>query len=140
VTPPASRRRHPGGEGGSAALTLPVAVLLFTVATLALGDLAGVVVARARAATAADAAALAAAVEVALGSPSPPELQARRLAQANGGRLEACRCPVPAPGASRGATTFVVEVAVTFRPRLVPLELPVSARARADATPARPLP
>ena len=130
-------RRQPDGEGGSAVLAVPLAVLLFTVTALALGDLSGVVVARARATTAADAAALGAAVEVALGGTSPPEGAARTLARANGGRLVSCTCPGPGvrPG---GPATVLVEVAVPFRPRLVPGELTVRARARADAAPARP--
>ena len=128
-------RRRVDGEGGSAVLTVPLAVVLFAMAALALGDLTGALVARARATTAADAAALAAAVEVALGGAAPPEAAARTLARANGARLVSCTCPGPGarPG---GPATVVVEVAVPFRPRLVPGELTVRARARADAAPA----
>jgi hypothetical protein len=124
------------GEGGSAALTVPLAVVLSAVAALALGDVAGIVVARARATTAADAAALAAAVEVAVGGPSPPEAPARVLARANGAELLACSCP--ARLRAGGPATMVVEVAVRFRPRLLRGEATVRARARADVAPARP--
>jgi uncharacterized membrane protein len=105
----ARRTTSTGSEGGAAALTIPVATVLVVVASLALGDLGAVMVARARVQTAADAAALAAAVELALGWPAPVE-QARRLATANGARLVSCRCP-----AARGGTEGTAQPAAEVR-------------------------
>lgn len=143
------RRATKGSEGGAAALAVPVATVLVVVALLGLGDLGVLLVSRARAQTAADAAALAAAVEVAVGRPVAPVEQARRLAAANGARLVECRCPSAAPSPRRGsrsparATTapsagaaaspaIVVEVEMALQIRLLPQQIHVPARARAD--------
>ena len=146
-----------GGEGGSAALAIPVATVLVVATVLGLTDLGAFMVARARAQTAADAAALAAAVEIALrtpgsngaSNPGSPTEQARRLAEANGARLIACRCPgngsgpgptasetqAPAPSGPerRTSRTLVVRVDVPVHTRLLPGRNRIPAEARADA-------
>lgn len=101
--------REPGGREVTGAPIAAVLVLACTLAILVV-DVAAYLGAAGRAQGAADAAALAAVTETAVAPGGAAA--ARRLAVANGARLESCRCPRHGPSA-------VVTVSVAVEGRLV---------------------
>ena len=98
-------------QSGNASVALVGGVAMVMVFALGLTDLAVFFLARTRAQTAADSAALAAAAELIPGLGTEPEAKAREFAEANGAKLETCRCAL---GSSVAEVSVSVPVTMTL--------------------------
>ncbi len=113
-------------EDATASLLLPGVLWITIVTAIVLVDVGGYLVAAARAQTLADSAALAAASANHPSELVDPTREARRVVEAAGGRLEACRCP-------RLAARVTVEVSVEVPGVMVPALGAARVRATAHA-------